>query len=413
MLTQEQNDRLCRVGPGTPMGELFRRYWQPVAGVSELEDEPTKDVRLLGEDLVVYKDGSGRYGLITAHCPHRKASLAYGIPEPEGLRCPYHGWMFDNTGQCIDQPAELEGSRFKERVKVPAYPVEELGGLLWAYMGPDPKPLLPRYDIFVDDDGWRDVGVADVPCNWLQCMENSVDMTHVDHLHGRYFDYVLERMGRPPRKERVFDGRKHLKLGFSLDEHGIVKHRVLEGDDETADTWKGAAGYIVFPNMTIAGGFQIRVPVDDYRTKLFLYSFYRPGDDGPVPAQDRIPVYDVPYLDENGKFIVDGVTYQDTMVMITQGAIMDRTTEMLGASDQGIVYFRNVLQDQLEAIESGEDPLGVMRDPAKNDRVDLPRGERRSSATHMDTHWGRYSPIYAEAKALVLRKATPEAVGGR
>src|SRR5438067_11155223 len=131
-LTKEQNDRLTRVGPGTPMGELFRRYWLPIAATVEMEEEPVKQVRLLGEDLVVYRDRQGRYGMLEYQCPHRKAALAFGIPEHEGLRCAYHGWMFDQSGQCIEQPAEdmdAPDSTFAERTRIKAYPVQELGGL--------------------------------------------------------------------------------------------------------------------------------------------------------------------------------------------------------------------------------------------------------------------------------------------
>ncbi|HEX3245101.1 MAG TPA: Rieske 2Fe-2S domain-containing protein, partial [Chloroflexota bacterium] len=138
MLTKEQNERLTRVGPGTPLGTLLRRYWWPVAGVAELVDRPTKPVRLMGEDLVLYKDRRGRYGLLGQRCAHRSVDLKYGIPEEEGLRCPYHGWLYDATGQCLEQPAEEPDSTFYQRVQTPAYPVEELGGLIFAYLGPGP-----------------------------------------------------------------------------------------------------------------------------------------------------------------------------------------------------------------------------------------------------------------------------------
>ena len=127
MLTQAQNDRLTRVGPGTPMGELMRRYWHPIAGSVQLnEEEPTKEVRLLGEDLVLFRSTKGKLGLVEPSCPHRKANLSYGVPEPEGIRCAYHGWVFDETGACVDQPSEPAGSRFKEKVKIKAYKVSKV-----------------------------------------------------------------------------------------------------------------------------------------------------------------------------------------------------------------------------------------------------------------------------------------------
>ena len=145
MLTPEENELLTRVGPGTPMGELLRRYWHPVAMSDQMHDRWTKRVRIMGEDLVLFKDRTGRLGLIAEACPHRRASFAYGIPTAEGIRCPYHGWMFDGSGRCLEQPNEPEGSTFKDKVATTAYPVQELGGLVWAYLGPLPAPLLPAH----------------------------------------------------------------------------------------------------------------------------------------------------------------------------------------------------------------------------------------------------------------------------
>src|SRR5581483_2531330 len=147
MLTREQNDRLARVGPGTAGGELMRRYWHPVAAVSQMKEIHTLPVRLLGEDLILYKDLSGTYGLIDPFCPHRRMSFIYGVPEELGIRCAYHGWQFDETGKCLDMPyerAEDPNTRFMEKVQAKTYPVQEMAGLLFAYMGPQPAPLLPR-----------------------------------------------------------------------------------------------------------------------------------------------------------------------------------------------------------------------------------------------------------------------------
>src|SRR5712692_7538455 len=168
-ITKDLNERLTRVGPGTPMGELLRRYWWPVAASSEIRvGRPTKAVRLLGEDLVLYRDRSDRLGLIGQRCAHRRASLVYGVPEEDGLRCQYHGWKFDATGRCLEQPFEETvnpEARFKEKVSLPGYPVQALGGLVFAYLGPEPAPLLPRYDLFVWDNVVRQIGAAVIPCN--------------------------------------------------------------------------------------------------------------------------------------------------------------------------------------------------------------------------------------------------------
>lgn len=186
MLSTEINEKLTQVGKGTPMGELMRQYWHPVSAAVDLQEKPTKPVRILGEDLVLYKDGSGKIGLIERYCPHRRVDLSYGIPEQSGLRCMYHGWQFNEYGQCIEQPFEetvRPDGRFKEKVQIASYPVEELGGLLWAYLGPSPAPLLPRWDLFVWDGVLKDIGTTILPCNWLQCMENSLDPVHLEWLH--------------------------------------------------------------------------------------------------------------------------------------------------------------------------------------------------------------------------------------
>ena len=157
MLTAEQNEELTQVAPGTPMGELLRRYWYPVAFTRELEEFPVRAVRLLGEDFAVFKTPRGRYGMLPEACPHRRASLTYGVVEADGLRCPYHGWLFGSDGSCLDQPAEREETNFRSRVSVRAGVVQEMGGLVWAYIGPAPAPELPRFDVFVMD-GVRDIG---------------------------------------------------------------------------------------------------------------------------------------------------------------------------------------------------------------------------------------------------------------
>jgi 5,5'-dehydrodivanillate O-demethylase len=169
MLSQERNERLTAVGPGTPMGNLLRRYWWPVATHDMAGRVPVRR-RLLGEDLVLFRDASGRLGLLAEQCPHRRASLALGCTERDGLRCGYHGWLFDTGGQCLEQPGEPADSTFADRIRATSYPVAELGGLIFAYLGPAPAPLLPRYDLFVWPDVWRDIAHAELPCNFVQIM---------------------------------------------------------------------------------------------------------------------------------------------------------------------------------------------------------------------------------------------------
>src|SRR3954454_10427620 len=159
MLTQEQNDRLTRVGPGPPMGNLLRRYWHPIAGTADLDAEPVQPVRLLSEDLTLFRDTSGKVGLIGDRCAHRAISLAYGIPQENGLRCCYHGWTYDTEGRVVDMPFEPACLP----LKIKSYPVQELGGLIWAYLGPDPAPLLPRFEGYAREDINRSVLIKPLP----------------------------------------------------------------------------------------------------------------------------------------------------------------------------------------------------------------------------------------------------------
>ena len=187
MLSQEENQLLARVGPGTPAGRLLRRYWHVVAAAAELSAEkPKKKVRVLGEDLVLYRDQSGNYGLVAEKCSHRGASLYYGFVEEDGIRCAYHGWKYDACGKCVEQPFESPEVGFQEKIRHPAYPVVKLSGQLFAYMGPpEKKPLLPKWDLLARLDGIKKVDVCEVlQCNWLQAMENSVDPVHTYYLHS-------------------------------------------------------------------------------------------------------------------------------------------------------------------------------------------------------------------------------------
>lgn len=382
MLTQEMNERLTRVGPGTPVGELLRRYWQPVAAVSQLDDEPVLAVKVLGENLALYRADNGEMGLMAQRCPHRGASLAYGIPEEGGLRCPYHGWKFSPAGQCTEQPAEPDESTFKHRIKIPAYPVQEMGGLVWAYFGPEPAPLLPRFDLYVREDLDRNIGITRLPCNWLQIMENSMDPVHVEYLHGLYMNYVLKRQGRPP----AVNVRHHEKIGFTVFDWGIYKRRLLEGQSEDSTDW--TTGHpVLFPATLAVDGltdgtyFQVRVPMDDEHTMHFWY-YTKPRPAG-APPQTSIPRWEMHYQHEDGSLVTDNVNAQDMLAWITQGPRSDRTTERLGNSDKGVILYRNLLLEQAEKVERGEDPLGVIRDPERNRMIEFPR-EGPSGAVKFD-----------------------------
>ena len=410
MLTVEQNERLTQVGPGTPMGTLLRRYWMPLATIGEMRDRWTKQVRIMGEDLVLYRDRSGNFGLIGEFCPHRRASLAYGIPTNDGIRCPYHGWKFDGTGQCTEQPNEPEGSTFKDKIATAGYPVEEMGGLLWGYLGPLPAPLVPRLDGFVVERAIRHVGEAVIPCNWLQIMENSLDPVHTEWLHGLLYEFVKESDGT-----KVAIARHHAKIAFDEFEYGIVKRRLMEGQSEDSDDWK--VGHpVVFPNILSVGSggglwqqytFQIRVPVDDTHTRHFWYHAYVPPANARVPQHllDNVPVYAPPLVAEDGSYLLEYIHGQDIMAWVTQGAIADRSRESLGSSDRGVTLYRKMLEREMAVVEAGGDPKGVIRDPARNTTIELPL--ERNKDMFMDgfeslfrRHMSIFSPIAEEIIAV-------------
>ncbi len=364
MITQETNDRMTRVGPGTPMGEMMRRYWQPVGAVEELLKEPVQPVRILGEDLTLFRSLKGEIGLIGKACAHRAISLAYGIPQENGLRCAYHGWTYNVEGKVVDMPFEPACLP----LKVKAYPTQELGGLVWAYMGPAPAPLLPRWELFARPELVREIHFRPLPCNWLQCMDNSHDPIHFEHLHGHYQNYYNQKHGLP----RALNPARHLKLEFDLFEYGIYKRRFVEGDDweNPPDDW--TTGHpTFFPNTLVVGagerfGYQIRIPVDDTNT-LHLYYSGRPRKPEEEP-QEIVPVRRTEvHYDKWGRVEEPGIVPQDEMTWIGQGPISDRTAEHLATSDKGIILYHKLILENIEKVERGEDPMGIIRDPAKNE----------------------------------------------
>ena len=402
MLSVEENAALTSVGPGTPMGTLMRRYWHPIAASAALDpsplgEGPTKEVRLLGEDLVLYKDRSGTLGLIDRVCAHRRVNLAYGIPEEHGLRCMYHGWLYDETGQCIEQPFEETvhpDGRFKEKVKLAGYPVQELAGLVFAYLGPAPAPLLPRWEQLVWDDAVRDIAITELPCNWLQCQENSLDPVHVEWLHSYYGAYAKQPV---QFGDRTLDLPTHEKIGFDIFEHGIVKRRVFAGYTEEDDDWKHGHP-VLFPNILVVGSeahatVQFRVPVDDTHTFHVSVYTWRAAPGASAPAQDAVPYRYVPLTGDDGRYITNILFNQDYMVWASQGPVARRDREKLGESDRGIILFRKLLREQLDIVSDGGDPMNVIRDPRKNERLSVPMEQvkfgMKRAATYRPSEAGR------------------------
>lgn len=366
-MSPERNRLFTEIGPSTKMGDLLRRYWHPVAGVDELEKDPIKPIKLFGEELVLFKTLNGSYGLIARRCAHRRADLSYGIIEADGLRCSYHGWQYDETGQCTHQPFEEKlhpEARFRKNTKIAGYVVQAKAGMLWVYMGPQPAPQLPDWEAFSWKDCFVQVVIARIPCNWFQCQENTVDPVHFEWMHNNLPQRSAGDMG--PYSPT------HLKIAFDKTSYGIVSRRYREGADETAPLWTlGRA--VLWPNGWFLGHhFEWKVPIDDENT-LFVnwVALHVPTENVPF-EQETIPTWHAPVVDEQGKWLTSHVSNQDIVAWAGQGTIADRTTERLGASDIGITLLRNMFLEDLDAVERGEDPRCVIRDPEKNEQIELP-----------------------------------------
>lgn len=361
MLSKKENETLARVGAGTPAGELLRRYWHPIVVAAELVERPLRRVRILGEDLVLFRGEGGGYGLVAERCAHRGASLAYGRIEGDNIRCPYHGWMYARDGKCVEQPAEPGNSTYKDRVRQTAYPVQKVAGLLFAYLGPLPAPLLPGYDVLVRKDGERRVVVLpQLDCNWLQPMENSVDPTHVHYLHsaGR---------GKPVHGERQAEIKKY---EFEVFDYGIMKKRLADNGDGALHVVNQHP--LVFPNMLRQCHgrehyLQYRVPVDDTHTLFFEIYFLESNDGAAIEQPEDPPVdYAAPAKTPDGNYKMEKVWMQDYMAWETAGPIYERSREHLATADKGLLLYRKMLKSEIDKVKRGKDPMGVIRDAAKN-----------------------------------------------
>ncbi len=416
MLTEDKNRLLTQVGPGTPGGEMLRRHWHPIAAADELERNPIKAVRLLGEDLVVYKDLSGHYGLTERRCAHRNADLSYGMVEASGIRCNYHGWCYDASGQCIEQPFEDmadPSGRMRKKIRITAYLVQAKAGLLWAYLGPQPAPLLPDWDLLSFKNGFAQIVFAQVPCNWVQAQENSIDPVHFEWMHSNWSKRQRGEIGNyAPR---------HVKLDFEEFEHGYVYKRVREDTDESHDLWT-VGRVCLWPNGFFLGDhFEWRVPVDDENTLSVTWAFLRVPTESEPYVQHSIPSWTAPITDpQTGRWISSHVINQDIIAWVGQGRITDRSREKLGASDRGVAMIRRQLFADIESVQAGQDPKGVIRDPAKNHQIPLPNASRALLLNGMPrakylAHpvWGKHLthfPFHFGQPAEVRRQAA-EAIG--
>ncbi|HKA32921.1 MAG TPA: Rieske 2Fe-2S domain-containing protein [Candidatus Binatia bacterium] len=372
MLSREENDIYTRVGPGTPAGEMLRRYWHPIGFAAELKKRPIKK-RLFGEDLVLFRDDVGKLGLLTLRCAHRGTSLEFGHIEDGGLRCCYHGWLYNVEGKILEQPGEPPESNFKERVRQRAYKVQELGGVIFAYLGPDPAPLLPRWDVLVRDDGVRARQGRLIHCNFFQMIENSVDQHHLKWLH---------RTSKTPAWD---DG----EINPQPFEHGIVNTYTRRVDGKK---W-AHVNYFVFPTMNKTGNVEEghptehrassagevmrwRVPVDDSSSMHFTVEFGASCDGQTVKIMEDRAEQGIVDTKQGVYRWDDSIGWfaradQDRAAQESQGTIYDRSTEHLAATDKGVILLRRLYRESIEAVKNGRDPLGVVRDAAKNEIIRL------------------------------------------
>ena len=394
MLSKALNERLTRVGPDTPMGNLFRSYWIPATLSSELPepDGPPLRVRLLGEDLVAFRDSEGKVGLVDALCPHRLAPLFFGRNEQGGLRCVYHGWKFDVTGRCVDMPSESPESNYKDRVKAIAYPTYECGGIIWTYMGPpDKQPPYPDHELVRAPATHRFVSKTFQDCNFLQALEGGVDPTHATILHNvdvgdlsflKNFHQTVAALEVEETDYGIFyAGLRNAKAGkkWVRGYHWIMPSYHMRAQVDST--------YWQYEKMAPTIDGHIWIPIDD--TTTWVYNFMYSHD--PARAVSEQQVYDDetwsgrgpedldaqmrPNRNLSNDYGVDrqlqktktftgitGINTQDFAVQEAMGSIKDRSREHLGTSDRVVVLMRKVFLESLDRLDRGEAPRGL--DPA-------------------------------------------------
>jgi phenylpropionate dioxygenase-like ring-hydroxylating dioxygenase large terminal subunit len=389
MLPPKENELITRVGAGTPMGNAMRRYWIPACMASEIAepDGPPARVRLLGEDLVAFRDSDGRIGLLDEFCPHRRVSLYFGRNEECGLRCVYHGWKFDVDGNCLDQLNEPPEHQFKQHIHITAYPTVELGGIVWAYLGPaDKMPPPPKFAWTQVPEARRHVSKVIQECNWLQALEGGIDTSHAPILHRLLTDNST-RGGIKPSSP--FVRGKAPNLVVDVTDYGYLYAGIRPlGDSEVHIR---SYHYIlpfhqIRPSRSESGlpmdAGHIWVPMDDYNS--MVYNWMYSTTDGPLTEQDRreYGIGNGPdYVDQKtfrskqnrsndyglnrevqrteSYTGIDGINQQDRALQETMGRIVDRSKEHLGPGDKAIGQTRRMLRAAVKAVEAGGDPDGT------------------------------------------------------
>jgi phenylpropionate dioxygenase-like ring-hydroxylating dioxygenase large terminal subunit len=391
MLSEKDNDYLCRVGPGTPMGDFMRQYWIPAVRSDELPapDCPPLRVRLLGESLIGFRMTSGKIGLVQNSCPHRGASLFFGRNEEEGLRCVYHGWKFDEAGRCVDMPSEPAESNFRTKVRATAYPTQERNGIIWAYMGPrETPPPLPDLEANLLCDGPLQISVLYRPCNWMQGLEGEMDTVHAAFLHAG----ASKSEDFPPGSFNHYQYKNRDARFLTVDtEYGTANGAYRPAEDETY-YWRVTQILFPFYNMIPTGalGEGVRigayVPMDDEHTlhwEIFItdpnnpappMGQRRPGGANPIPTTtDWYGRFNIDQTLANDYLIdreaqrtwqsytgIPNGRIQDSAVTETMGPIYDRSREHLGTTDQMIIRTRRKLIASARALrDQGIVPAGV------------------------------------------------------
>ncbi len=396
MLTREENLLITQTGPKTPAGEVLRRYWQPAALVEELPPErPIKALTLLGEHLVLYRDEQGRYGLLGRHCSHRGADLSYGRLENGGLRCLYHGWLYNVEGRCLEQPAEPENSQFCDKIRHLAYPCEVRNGIIFAYMGPGTPPSFPAYDCFAAPDTFTFAFKGLIDCNWLQALEGGIDPSHVSFLHrffvdeepetgyGQQFRDTTNLAAIPVTKILRDVPRPQLEVESTPYGLRLFALRPIESNYmHMRVTNLAFPNAIVVPmskDMVIA---QWHVPIDDRCSWWYaiFYDFCKPVDKITMREQ-RLDLYTLPdYRPRRNRLNHYGfddreqrdLTYtgmgmdinvHDTWAVESAGVLQDRTVEHLGAADKGITAYRRMLLRTIRGLQQHGEPPRIGQAP--------------------------------------------------
>ncbi|MFJ9389760.1 Rieske 2Fe-2S domain-containing protein [Nocardioides sp. NPDC101246] len=404
MLTREQNDLLTQTGPGTPMGNLFRRYWIPALLSEEIEGTDCDPVRvqLLGEKLIAFRDSEGRIGLIDEFCSHRTASLYFGRNEEGGLRCAYHGWKYDIDGNCVDMPSEPEGSKFCSKIKQRAYKAVEAGGLIWAYMGdPDNEPPLPDLEWMGLTPEKRFISKRRQFSNYLQAMEGGIDSSHVSFAHRFNLDDDPLHSGTEGNKYLKSDTRPKFEVAES--DGGLLIGARRNADEENyywrITQWM-MPWYTIIPpfgDHNPMGG-HAWVPIDDETCWAWSWNYhpttdfgereinalnggdgihvkYKPGTYDPLASAENDYLMDRGAQRRKETFSgIAGIAAQDFSLQESMGIVADRTKERLGTSDAAIILARRRLLAALDEVDSGELPgLDPAHTRVRSTSILLPR----------------------------------------